>query len=49
MTTQQIILSIFELLLIVGVFAGIIFEYKLIEFEKMFFKKIKKFWEVIQK
>lgn len=48
MTTSQIILSIFELLLIVAVFVGVIFEYKIVEFEKRLFKKIKKFLEVIQ-
>lgn len=44
MTTSQIILSIFELLLIIAVFIGAVFEYKIIEFEKRLFKKIKSFW-----
>lgn len=48
MTTSQLIISIFELLLIIAVFVGTIFEYKIVEFEKRLFKKIKKFLEVIQ-
>ena len=43
MNTKDILLSIFEILLIVGLFAGFIFEYKLIDFEnkiKAYFKKI---------
>ncbi len=48
MTTQQIILSIFELLLIIAVIVGGIFEYKIAEFEKRLFKKIRKLWEVIR-
>lgn len=43
MTTTQAIFTIFEILLIVGLFTGFIFEYKLIDFEnkiKAYFKKI---------
>lgn len=49
MTTHQIILSIFEILLIILVFTGIIFEYKLIDLENRIKSKIKKFLEVIAK
>lgn len=43
MTTNYVLLSIFELFLIACVFFGILFEYKLIHFEKMLKKKIKNF------
>jgi hypothetical protein len=48
MTTSQTISTIIELLLIIAVFVGAKFEYKIVEFEKRLFKKIKKFLEVIQ-
>ncbi len=48
MTTPQTITTIIELLLIIAVFVGTIFEYKIVEFEKRVFKKIKKFLEVIR-
>lgn len=48
MTTSQTISTIIELFLIIAVFVGVIFEYKIVEFEKRFFKKIKKLWEVIR-
>jgi hypothetical protein len=48
MTVKDIILSIFEILLIFGVFAAIIFEYKLVELEDKIKEKIKKFLEVIR-
>ena len=44
MTTTQIILSILELLFIIAIFAGFIFEYKLIDFEIALKEKIKNFW-----
>lgn len=49
MTTGQIITTIFEALLIVGIILGMIFEYKLIAFENKLKKKIKKFLEVMHK
>lgn len=42
MTTFQIIKTVFELLLIITMFFGFIFEYKLIDFEKKFINYIKK-------
>ena len=42
MTTFQIIKTIFELLLIIAMFFGFIFEYKLIDFEKKVINYIKK-------
>jgi hypothetical protein len=48
MTTSQTILSIFELLLVIGVFVGIFFEYKLIDFEIALKEKIKKFFKGVQ-
>ena len=47
MTTTQTIFTIFEILLIVGLFTGFIFEYKLIDFEIAIKEKIKKFLELI--
>jgi hypothetical protein len=44
MTTKDILLTIFEFLLFTSVFLGVIFEYKLIDFEKRLLKKIKSFW-----
>jgi hypothetical protein len=49
MTTPHVIQTIFEILLIIVVFLGFIFEYKLIDLETILKKKIKKFLEVIQK
>lgn len=42
MTTQQIIFTIFEFLLFICVILGVIFEYKLINFEIALKEKIKK-------
>jgi hypothetical protein len=47
MTTQQIIFTIFEILLIITVILGVKYEYKLIDFEIALKEKIKKFLEVI--
>jgi hypothetical protein len=47
MNPSQILFTIFELLLIVAVFLGIFFEYKLIDFEIALKEKIKKIWELI--
>lgn len=48
MTTIQTIQTIIEILLILGVFLGMIFEYKIIDFENKIKEKIKKFLEVIR-
>ena len=48
MTTPHIIQTIFELLLIIAVIVGGFFEYKIADFEKRLFQKIKKFLEVIR-
>ena len=48
MTTQQIILTVFEFSLVVALVMGAIYEHQIIKFEKMLFKKIKKLWEVIR-
>ena len=48
MTTTQIILSIFELLLIAATITALFNENKVINFEKTLFKKIKNLWEVIR-
>lgn len=48
MTTSQIIFTVLELLFIICIFLGFIFEYKLIDFEIALKEKIKKLWEVIQ-
>ena len=47
-TASQTIQTIFELLLIILVFTGFIYEDKIINFEKRLFKKIKNFLEVIR-
>ena len=48
MTTKDILLTIFEFLLFASVILGVIFEYKLIDFEIALKEKIKKFLEVIR-
>ena len=47
MTTNYIILTVFEFLLFISVVLSIIFEYKIIDFENLMKEKIKKFLEVI--
>lgn len=48
MTTLQIFISIIELLFIITIFLGFIFEYKLINFEIALKEKIKKFFKGVQ-
>lgn len=47
MNPSQILFTIFELLLITSVILGIIFEYRLIDFEIVLKEKIKNLLEVI--
>ena len=47
-TVSQTIQTIIELVLVVLVFTGFIYEDKIVKFEKRLFKKIKNFLEVIR-
>lgn len=49
MTTKDILFTLFEFLLFSGIVLGVIFEYKLIDFEDKMKTKIKNVLEVIQK
>lgn len=48
MTTKDIILSIFEILLCAGTIWAVFNEYRFLDFEDKLKSKIKKLWEVIR-
>lgn len=48
MTTKDIILTIFEILLCAGTIYLVFNEYKMLDFEDKLKSKIKKLWEVIR-
>lgn len=48
MTTKDIILTIFEILLCAGTIYLVFNEYKMLDFEDKLKNKIKKLWEVIR-